>query len=311
MKKLICLALLLGFVSLGFAQKVKETSALQSMVDTERAFARMSEERGIRLSFMAFIADDGILFRPTAVKGKQWMMEHPLPPSDKRQLLSWQPTFADIALVGDMGYTTGPWEYKADVHDAKPVAWGNFLTVWKRQADRSWKFVIDLGISNPQPEQAAMPWTVPSDYQQMNVATTGDFKAETNALLAREREFSRDSATRGAQKAFDAYAANEVRVFRNNKLPFVGKAHAAAALPASSIVWTWQPALADVSHSLDLGYSYGTYQLTKTDATLKTTEKVETGNYYRIWKKQYSVSQGNTWKVVADLLDPLPEPKKN
>jgi hypothetical protein len=167
--------------------------------------------------------------------------------------------------------------------------------------------VIDLGISNPQPEQAVTPWQLPSDYQQMSVGTTSDVKAEAAALLEREREFSRDSATRGAQKAFEAYAANEVRVFRNDKLAFVDKALASSALPASSIVWTWEPAFAEVSHSADLGYSYGTYQLTKADATTK----VETGNYYRIWKRQYSVLQGNTWKVVADLLDPLPEPKKS
>lgn len=297
MKKLICLTLLVGFISLAFAQKAKEASALQSMVDTERAFARMSEEQGIRPSFMAFIADNGILFRPTAVKGKQWMTEHPLPPSDKRPLLSWQPTFADMARAGDMGYTTGAWEYKSDIHDAQPVAFGNFLTVWKKQPDRSWKFVIDLGISNPQPDQAATPWQLPNNYLQMSGGSTTYVKAETTALLKREREFSRDSATRGAQKAFEAYAANDVRVFRNGKLPFVGKADAAVALPASSIVWTWEPAFADVSRSGDLGYSYGTYQLTKNDAMLKKTEngeKVETGNYYRIWKQQYSVLQGNT-----------------
>jgi len=306
MKKFICLTLLLGFISPGFAQKAKEVPALQSMVDTERAFARMSEEQGIRPAFMTFIADDGILFRPTAVKGKQWMMEHPLPASDKRPLLSWQPAFADIALAGDMGYTTGPWQYKADIHDAKPVAFGNFLTVWKRQPDRSWKFVIDLGISNPQPEQAATPWQLPRSYQQVNFGSTRNIKVDIIALLEREREFSRDSASRGAQKAFEAYAANDVRVFRKDKLPFVGKANAAAALPASSIVWTWEPAFADVSHSADLGYSYGTYQLAKKDGTL-----IETGNYYRIWRTQYSVQQGDVWKVVTDLLDPLPEPKEN
>jgi ketosteroid isomerase-like protein len=302
MKKFICLTLLPGFISLVFAQGAKETPALQSMVDTERAFARMSEEQGTRPAFMTFIADDGILFRPTAVKGKQWMAEHPLPSSDKRPLLSWQPAFADIALAGDMGYTTGPWQYKADIHDAKPLAFGNFLTVWKRQPDRSWKFVIDLGISNPQPEQAATAWQLPTNYREASSGRQSDVRAETNALLAREREFSSTSAAQGAQKAFDAYAAEEVRVFRNKNLPFVGKKLAATALPSSPTVWTWEPAFADVSQSGDLGYSYGTYQVAKKDAT----EKVETGNYYRIWKKQ-----GNGWKVVTDLLDPLPEPKKN
>jgi ketosteroid isomerase-like protein len=302
MKKSICLTLLLGFISLAFAQKAKETSALQSMVDTERAFAKMSEEQGVRPAFMSFIADDGILFRPTAVKGKQWMMEHPLPPSEKRPLLSWQPTFADIALAGDMGYTTGPWEFKGDRNDTKPVAFGNFLTVWKRQPNGSWKFAIDLGISNPQPDQPVTPWQLPTNYREPPSGRQRDVRSETNALLAREREFSGDSAARSAQKAFDAYAAEEVRVFRNKSLPFVGKANAAAAIPASSIVWTWEPAFADVSQSGDLGYSYGTYELAEKDSP----EKVETGNYYRIWKKQ-----GSRWKVVTDLLDPLPEPKKN
>lgn len=103
MKKFISLTLLLGYTSLGFAQKDPKSSPLQSMVDTERAFARMAAKQGVRPAFLAFIADDGILFRPTAVKGKQWMTEHPLPTSDKRPLLSWYPTIASMAHAGDMG----------------------------------------------------------------------------------------------------------------------------------------------------------------------------------------------------------------
>src|SRR6266550_7576857 len=101
MKKLICVTLLLGIISPGFAQKAKEPVALQSMVDTELAFARMAAEQGIRPSFMAFIAEDGILFRPRAVKGKQWMIDHPLPPNGQHSLLSWYPAVAEIARAGD------------------------------------------------------------------------------------------------------------------------------------------------------------------------------------------------------------------
>src|SRR5882672_2221369 len=165
MKKLICLTLLLACVSLVFSQQSKEKSALQSMVDTELAFARMAAEQGIRPSFMAFIAEDGILFRPRAVRGKQWMIDHPLPPSGEHPLLSWYPAVAEIARAGDMGYTTGPWEFKKDIHDAKPVAFGNFLTVWNRQSDGSWKFAIDLGISNPQPDEVPVAWQLPKDYK--------------------------------------------------------------------------------------------------------------------------------------------------
>jgi ketosteroid isomerase-like protein len=306
MKRLIYPMLLCAFASLGFAQKVKEKSALELMVDTERAFARMSEEEGIRPSFMAFIADDGILFRPTAVKGKQWMKDNPLPASDKRPLLSWQPTFADIALAGDMGYTTGPWEYKADIKDAEPVAFGNFLTVWKRQPDGTWKFAIDLGISNPKPDEVAAPWQLPARYQEFRGGGIGASNHEEKAktLLALELEFSKASASHDAQKAFADYAASDVRVFREGKQPILGKANAVAAIPESPILWTWEPAFAEVSQSGDLGYSYGSYEITRRNSSPKTPkmpQKVEVGNYYRLWKKE-----GNAWKVVADLLNPVP-----
>jgi len=308
MKKFICLTLLLGFVWTGFAQQPRkrpashaQESAVQSMVETERAFARMSLDQGTRPAFVAFIAKEGILFRPTAVKGKQWMAEHPLPASDKRALLSWYPTVAGMARAGDMGYTTGPWEFKADIHDAKPVAWGNFLTVWKLQADGQWKFAIDLGISNPQPTAAAAQWALPQNYKQPAKGQAAKVETEAAALRARDQQFSGVSALRGA---FDSFAAADIRLLREGKFPFVGKAAAAAALPASSSVWTWEPAFADVSRSGDLGYSYGTYRITSKEPSPVI---LETGNYYRIWKKE-----GGVWQVLFDLTNPIPlETKKN
>ena len=304
MKKLVVVSLLLAFVSLVVPQQANEKSALQSMVDSELAFARMAGEQGTRAAFMAFIAEDGILFRPRAVKGKQWMIDHPLPPSDKKPLLSWYPAIAGIAAAADMGYTTGPWEFKSDIKDPIPNAFGNFLTIWKKQADGSWKFAIDLGISNPQPGEATAPWQMPKnnlrypDGGGVGPATTN--KKDIAALMEHEREFSRDSVERGARMAFEDRADSDVRLLRNGQQP-MRKADAGSFLGASVINWTWQPAFADVSHSGDLGYSYGTYR----QASKDTPAKVESGNYFRIWKKQ-----AGKWLVVADLTDPL-EDKKN
>jgi len=301
MKKLICVTLLLGIISPGFAQKAKEPVALESMVATELAFAKMAKEQGIRPSFMAFIAEDGILFRPRAVKGKKWMIDNPAPASDKHPLLSWYPAIADIALAGDMGYTTGPWEFRQDIHDAKAVAFGNFLTVWKKQADGTWKFAVDLGISHPQPaESAARLFELPKNYKQPAKGRVVNTEAERAILLGRERKFSAASAARGARAAFLANAATDVRVFREGDLPLAGKEKGAAVVPPGANIWTWQPEAWDVSRSGDLGYSYGTYQL-KSDGTKSS----ETGNYFRIWKKQAGV-----WKVVVDLANPVPEKKE-
>ncbi len=123
------------------------------------------------------------------------------------------------------------------------------------------------------------------------------------ALAARDREFSEASARQGASKAFRSYSADDVRLFRNDKFPFVGRDATAATLATSKDVWTWKPDFADLSRSGDLGYTYGTYELRSSDAAKALTGK---GNYLRIWKRE-----NGAWKVVVDVADPQPLEKKN
>jgi ketosteroid isomerase-like protein len=265
------------------------------MVETERAFSRASEEKGTREAFTEFIADDGILFRPTPVFGKKWMQEHPLPASPTRSVLSWQPILADVSRAGDLGYTTGPWQFRKDIKDARPTAFGNFMTVWKKEANGSWKFVLDLGISNPEPKGAA-PMFEPGSSQTKGKIEKVAHDAARSALLNFDREFSKTSADHGAREALLVYAAKDVRLYRNDHFPFVGKMAAADALAPLTSEWTWKPSFADVSSSGDLGYSYGIYELKDKNGAVS-----EKGNYARVWKKV-----NGTWKLVVDVADPLP-----
>ena len=256
----------------------------------------MSEEKGTREAFTEFIADDGILFRPTAVFGKKWMQEHPLPASPTRSVLSWQPILADVSRAGDLGYTTGPWQFRKDIKDAKPTVFGNFVTVWKKQPQGPWKFVLDLGISNPEPKSAA-PRFEPGSLQTIKGKPEKvDHDAARSALLNFDREFSKTSAEQGAREAFLVYAAKDVRLYRNDHFPFVGKMAAADALAPLTAEWTWKPSFVDVSSSGDLGYSYGIYELKDKNEAVS-----ERGNYARVWKKV-----NGTWKLVIDVADPLP-----
>lgn len=283
------------------AQKASRNDELRTLVETERAFSRASEEKGIREAFSAFIADDGILFRPRAVKGKEWLQQHPLPPSKTRPLLTWQPIFAAISQAGDLGYTMGPWQYKSDIKDAKASAFGNFMTIWKKQADGSWKFVLDLGVSHAEPKTPPAMWQPSSSPSPVHVRRT-DVEVARRQVLAAEKEFSIASARRGAVEAFLARAANDVRLFREDREPFVGKKLAASALPRLTIQWTWVPTFADVSSAGDLGYSYGSYELRdKASARI-----LESGNYARIWKRSKGV-----WRVVIDVANPVPAETKS
>lgn len=296
--QLVVVALLLTSAETSASAQRRRADALRAMVDTERAFSRMSEKKGTREAFSTFIADDGILFRPRAVFGKKWMQENPLPPSSTRSLLVWQPILAGMSRAGDLGYTTGPWQYKNDIKDAKASAFGNFMTVWKKQPNGRWRFVVDLGISNPEPKTPARLLLVPPTVGSARVDTA---KARAD-LLTTEQEFSKASSQRGAVEAFLSYAANDVRVFRDQKQPFIGKKSSVAAMMALSIEWTWTPASADVSSSGDLGYSYGLYELRD-----KSTHAVtESGNYLRVWRRI-----GSNWKVILDLTNPLPVERKS
>ena len=295
---ILSLLMICAFIATAHAQNSENLTDFRAMVQTERAFSRMSEEKGTRAAFAEFIADNGILFRPTAVFGKKWMQEHPLPAFPTRSLLTWQPIFADVSRAGDLGYTTGPWQFKKDIQDTKPAAFGNFMTVWKRQANGLWRFVLDLGISNPEPK-TTMPMVEPGTFQPVKGSFQKvDQEAARTALLNVDREFSKASADQGAREAFLLYAAKDVRLFRNDHFPFVGKTAAADALAPMTADWTWTPSFAGVSVSGDLGYSYGIYELREKSGTGSVSER---GNYARVWKKV-----AGAWKLEVDVADPLP-----
>lgn len=298
MKRFYPAILLLILVPLVFAQTPGKSSPIDTMVETERAFARASKEKGSNTAFRDFIADDGILFRPKAVKGKEWLIANPPPASDKRPWLHWEPSFAFMTRRGDMGYTFGPWQYRADVKDAEPVAFGHFLTVWQKQPDGSWKFAVDLGISHPKPSSPTPSLKMLDMYVSTSRAVS--VNRERAGLIAWEKRMSAAGARHGQQIAFFANnATSDVHIFRPNKLPFAGDFVPMEVLDPRPNAWTWDVEFADVSSAGDLGYSYGTYKLAALGA-----RPAETGNYLRIWRKERGV-----WKVAADLANPIVDGK--
>jgi ketosteroid isomerase-like protein len=258
-------------------------SALQEMVKTEQAFSKMAEEKSTRDAFLAFIADDGLLFRPGAVNGKKWLLEHPAPPTDKKPLLAWQPSFAGMSASGDMGFTTGPWEFKADVKDEKPAGYGHFVTVWKKQADGTWKFVVDLGVSHPMSGGPQTLWK-PADSGETSFKEVNPAKA-LQALLDRDRSY--------ATGKFSDYASPDVRLYRPGNLPYIGMKAASEALAKAPQQITWQLIGGDVAHAGDLGYTHGTFDVQNDTNVVK-----EHGSYVRIWKRE-----NGAWRIVMDVIN--------
>ncbi len=64
--------------------------------------------------------------------------------------MRWEPM--DAAASGDLGYTYGVSKVVRTGADGKPaVAYGKYVTIWRRQRDHSWRIVMDIGNASPAP----------------------------------------------------------------------------------------------------------------------------------------------------------------
>lgn len=264
-----------------------------SLVEAERAFAATSLAKGTRAAFLDFLAEESVLFRPGPVAGKKWIEEHPAPPT----LLTWEPTFAEVAQSGDLGYTTGPWEIRQSGPQDKPTAYGHFVSVWRRQPDGAWKVVLDLGISHAAPTGSSRPPQPLSFQRSEKVRRNIRIDEERSELLAFDRELANSVSEKGSAQAYLRYLADDARLYRAKAFPVVGKREIFAVLSQGGTKPTLRPDKAGISSAADLGYTYGT---SRSMAPGSADSSGTVSNYLHIWKRK-----GNRWSLVLDVESPM------
>jgi len=262
------------------------------LVQNERAFAAATAEKGMRDGFLEFIADDGILFVPGAINGREHYEASPQRPG----LLTWQPIYAEISSSGDLGYTTGPWEWRAETMADTPEVSGHYNTIWKLQPDSTWKFVIDIGVAHD-PHQAVPPPLTLKVLQRSDDAESVNYDEARSELVQAEYTFSSASATEGLVAAYVSRICNDVRYYRMGEFPIQGVSAVTTALGLVDGTWTWEPNHADVSRNGDFGYTYGV-------STLAVGDTVSRFSYAHIWRK----SESGVWQLTLDIHIPLPPP---
>jgi len=113
---------------------------LQELQQADFDMAKFSREHGMRKAFMEFMDDDGVVLRDNnmPIVGAN-AIEYITSMNDSTIVLTWEPKGGDVSKSGDLGYTYGVYELKDSVNTQK----GTYVTVWKRQANGKWKFVLD------------------------------------------------------------------------------------------------------------------------------------------------------------------------
>lgn len=117
---------------------------------TDLAFSQMSEEEGIKKAF-AYYADEDVVrlvegAEPTV--GKEALIKHFSGVDESVVTLSWKPIKAEIAQSADLGYTYGKF-YLTLTDSVETTSTGFYVSIWKKQKDGSWKYVLDGGVEGP------------------------------------------------------------------------------------------------------------------------------------------------------------------
>lgn len=137
-----CLAASTAFAAAPDKEKLKAEVAA-----AEHAFAAMAQEKGVLAAFEHFAAPDVAFVDtdPRKWRGLEAVRQRmgKTPPNLK---LSWSPLFVDVSDDGTLAYDYGRYESRLTGADGKEsVRTGFFLTIWKRQPDGSWRYVMDNG----------------------------------------------------------------------------------------------------------------------------------------------------------------------
>lgn len=119
----------------------------REVMEVDRAFAKATAEQGAD-GWAAYFAPDGRMYRQRGyVDGRDAIRAAMLPAfADTTTALRWDPDTAVVAASGDLAYTLGHWEsvIKTGAGDSV-VARGNYVTLWHRQSDGTWKVAADIG----------------------------------------------------------------------------------------------------------------------------------------------------------------------
>lgn len=271
-------------------------AAVQNLVATERAFAAMAQERGVRDAFLAYLAEDGLLFRPRPENGKAF---HKATPDDGGRLL-WEPVFADLSAAQDLGFTTGPWSFTAP-GDVDPRVYGHYLSVWKRIGG-AWRLLLDIGAPHPRLSKTPSLAFAPEALHPQAFPARPGMKAAARSLADAEDAFSAACGNRGVLEGYRTWADDHIRAYRAGVAPVKTKAELESLLGLAPRYSLWEVMGQGVAESGDLAWTYG---LAATRRSQNLDETPQPQSFLRIWRRRPS----GAWRVVADVTLPAPDPR--
>ena len=276
LKRTLAVSLLLASAAMAAPPPAADPA---QVVAAERAFAARAAEIGIAPSFLEFMTDQAIIFRPEPMLARAVYGAAPpaKTPKEGGTRLNWWPNFAGVARSGDLGFTTGP----ATVNGKPPGLF--YFTVWSKQADGSWKWLYDGGVDadgSTAPGETATPILLPpGDARPISAALAMDqVRAAEIALAAK--------AKADVAGAYRAALAPDARMQGSKLAPATTPAAVDKELATRARTIAFGPIGGSASRAGDLAWTFG-------DARWAEGR----GHYVRIWQRR-----AGQWRIVFDQI---------
>ena len=264
------------------------------IVRAERAFAARVRDLGVRAGFLDWLAPTGVVFRPGPVTGHTSYEQQPL---GWHGLLAWYPVRAAISADGTLGWSTGPWTWRRDSTQKTADAHGEYMTVWRKQADGSYKAVLDCGIGHGDPgrDERAITFSTPVPGPHLGSRPL----AARQSLYQADASLARYAADEGVAGAVARYATDDIIVLREGSERSVGREDAHKTIVAHEHRAKLMSNAQYISDSGDLGYTYGSF-VTGAGAA------ADSAYYVHVWHRGAAA----TWRLAFQVVMPVPKPKQ-
>jgi ketosteroid isomerase-like protein len=202
---------------------------------------------------------------------------------DDDRTLQWRPRYVGIARSGDLAFSTGPVFFAG-----RAGAAGNYLSIWRRQPDGSWKWVFDGGVG-------VVDHALPGDEEAprfASVAAEGAGSAE--AAMAQVNTIELQI---GAEARTDAAMALRTRLAVDAVVKRRGLEAATAPDAMEQVLSAPAPQIAfaqlraEASQAGDLVFSVGTARWTDEQGA------EQHGFYCRVWQLRE-----DGWRILYDQI---------
>ena len=264
-----------------------QSSGNESVREAQIAFQRTLGQKGQKAAFLEVLADDAVIFQPDAVNGKQYWSAMKAEPEGRlrREML-----YMDLASNGQMGYSTGKWDWTPK-GKTRATQRGTFVTVWAKRQGHRFRAVLDITTTEEEGIVPLGPDRAPGEVIR-DVNKKGWSAADPSMNFLKTA-----MGTSRLGGAYAQFGAEEMRLLREGDPPIRGRKRVVEETQEYRSVS--YPKKVVMNESADLAYVWNPCEYADSD------EGLERGNCLHIWKLDEK-----RWQVTVGVLSRVRNMKK-